>query len=109
MRIVRPASTASTLAAGGQHGFQRADADRGHVEAHVLLRLGDFDDREAAGLAERAGAADALVGPFDGFDGQRRTVLDGHALPDVEPAHLLGQLPAEVDVLFLGGGRAAGR
>ena len=48
------------------------------------------------------GAADALVGPFDGLDGQHGLVLDGHALADVQPAHLLGHPPAEFDVLLLG-------
>ena len=50
-----------------------------------------------------AGAADALVGAFDGLDRQRRLVFHRHALANVQPAHLLGQLPAEADVLPLPG------
>ncbi len=77
------------------------DADGGHVEPHVLLRLGDLDERPAAGPAELAGALDAAVGPLDGLDGQRGPLLDGDRLADVEPAHLLGQVPAELDVFLL--------
>ena len=106
-KMVRPASTASTLPPAAVQRFQRAQSDGGHVETHVLLRLGHFDHREAAGRTERAGAADALVGPFDGLDRQHGLVLDGHALADVEPAHLLGDLPAELDVFLLPGRRAA--
>ena len=40
------------LAAGGGHRFERPDADRGHVEPHVLLRLGDFDHGEATRPAQ---------------------------------------------------------
>ncbi len=79
----------------------------GHVESHVLLRLGHLDHGEAAGRTEPAGAADALVGALDGFDRQRGLVLDGHALAHVEPSHLLGHLPAELDVFLLPGVRAA--
>ncbi len=94
-------------AAGGVDRFQRAEADRRHVEPHVLLRLGHFDDGKPAGAAERAGAADALVGALDRLDRQHGLVLHGHALADVEPAHLLGHPPAELDVFLLPGRRAA--
>src|SRR3954463_11904384 len=53
--------------AGVDERVDRADADGRHVEPHILLRLGDFDDGEAALWAKLAGAADAGVGAFDGF------------------------------------------
>ena len=34
--------------AGGDERFDRTDPDRGDIETHVLLRLGDFDDGERA-------------------------------------------------------------
>ena len=37
-----------------------AQADRRHVESHVLLRFGDFHDRESALRTELAGATNAL-------------------------------------------------
>ncbi len=60
--------------------FDRRDADRRHVEPHVLLGLGDLDQRPAAGPAELAGAFDAAVGSLDGLDGQRGLFLDGDRL-----------------------------
>ena len=74
--------------------------DRRHV-----LRLGDFDDGEAAFLAELARAQNAGVGAFDRLDGEHRAVLHANALADIEAAHLLGDVPAELDVLLLGGRR----
>ena len=53
-------------AAGFSHGLQSFDADGGDVEPHVLLRFGDFDDREPAAAAEGAGAADGGVKAFGG-------------------------------------------
>ena len=70
--------------AGFLHGPQGAEADGGDVEAHVLLGLGDFHDGEITGRAELAGAADARVGAFDGFQGQHGEMLHRHALADVE-------------------------
>ena len=106
--MVRPASMASTRPPEAASVSQRLQADRGDVETHVLPGLGHFHDGESARPAQRPGAADALVGPLDGLDGQHRLVADGHALPDVEPAHLLGQLPAEADVFPLPGRRPGG-
>ncbi len=59
--------------------------------------------------AERAGAADALVGSFDRLHSQASAVFDDHALADIEPAHFFGQRPAEFDIfqLGLGGGEAS--
>ena len=99
--MVLPASTASTFAARGDHRFERPHADRRHVESHVLPRFGDFDDRESADRAQLAGPANAGIGPLDRFDGQDGPVFDDHALADVEPAHLLGDFPAQGDVFLL--------
>src|SRR5579862_8191876 len=51
--------------AGFAHRLDRLDADGGDVETHVLLRLGDFDDGEAAAAAQAAGPSNRRVGPFD--------------------------------------------
>ena len=64
------------------------------------VRLGDLDDDEAARAAQFAGAQDGAVGPFDGLHRQHRLFLDGHALADVEPAHLARQPPAELRCPF---------
>ena len=88
--------------------LDRRGADRRHVEPHVLLGLGDLDEGPAARPAELAGALDAAVGPLDRLDGQGGLLLDGDRLADVEPAHLLGQRPAELDVLALRARSAAG-
>src|SRR5262245_12944039 len=69
--------------------------DGWHVEAHILLRFGDLDDDEASLATKLTGAEDRAVGPLDRLDGEDRLVLDGDALADVEPAHLLRELPAE--------------
>ena len=37
--------------AGAYHGFDGRDTNRGHVETHVLLRLGHLDQAETAGGA----------------------------------------------------------
>ena len=100
---MRPASIASTFAPRGDHRAERPHADGRHIEPHVLLRLGDFDDREAASLAEPAGAVDAGVGAFDRLDREYRLVLHANALADVEPTHFAGDLPAEFDVVLLRG------
>ncbi len=96
------------LGPGGNHHFERLHADRGHVEPHVLLRLGDFDDREAAGAAQFSGADDATIGPLDRLDGEHGLGLHGHALADVPAADLLGHPPAELDVALLGRRRGGG-
>ena len=82
--------------------LDRGDADGRDVEPHVLLGLGDLDERPAAGAAELAGTFDAAVGSLDRLDGQGGTLLDGDRLTHVEPAHFLGQHPAELNVLLLG-------
>src|SRR5262249_40356686 len=80
------------------HRFDRHAAASRHVETHVLLRFGYFDDHKVPGTAEFAGASDGAISTFDGFDGKHSAILDGDALADVEPAHLLGHLPAKGNV-----------
>ena len=108
MTMVLPASMARTRAPALCRFSIVEVADGGDVEPHVLLGLGDLDQGPAAGPAELPGALDAAVGPLDRLDGQRGPLLDGDRLADVEPAHLLGQVPAEVDVLPLRRRSAAG-
>ena len=84
--------------AGRDERLNGAETNRGHIETHVLLGFGDFDDREAALRAKLAGPADASVGAFDGFDRDHGAAFDGDALANVETTHFLGQRPAIVDV-----------
>ena len=69
--------------------------------------LATLTTTKAAATAPLAGAEDGAIGPLDGLDGEHGALSHGHALADVEPAHFAGQLPAELDVFFLGGRRAA--
>ena len=98
---MRPPSIASTFAPAASIVRKCPHADGRHVESHILLRLGDFDDREAAFLAQVAGAKNAGVGAFDRFDRQHGPILHANALADIEPAHQLGDVPAEFDVGLL--------
>src|ERR1022692_525725 len=50
------------------HRLDRRAADRRHIEAHVLPRLGDLHDDDAAARTKLARAQDRPVGPFDRFD-----------------------------------------
>ena len=60
---VRPASTARQVAPARCHGLDGGDADDRDVEAHVLIRLGDFDDGERAaecGGSDRPGVRNSV-------------------------------------------------
>ena len=85
-------------AAGLAHRLDRVDADRRHVEPHVLLRLGNLDDGEAAAAAQGPRSPDGRVGPLNGFQRDDRHVVDDDRLTDVETAKLFGNLPTEADV-----------
>ena len=89
--------------------LDRVDADGGHVEPHVLLGFGDLDQGPTTRPAKLAGSLDAAVGAFDRLDGDRRALLDRHGLTDVEPAHLLGQQPAELNIFPLARTRSSSR
>lgn len=73
-------------------------SDGGDVESHVLIGLGDFDQHPAAGFAQRSGAGDHRIGAFDGFHGDDVFVFDGDGLADIQLAHLLGDVPSQLDV-----------
>jgi len=105
---VRPASDGQHLAAGGKRASPTCLIPIvGTSNRMSCCGLATLTTVKPAGAAERPGAADALVGPLDRLDRQHRLVFDGHALPNVEPAHLLGHLPAKFDILLLPGRRAA--
>jgi len=53
--------------AGFVQRFDGALADGGHVEPHVLIWLGDFDQRHAAAFAQFARPHDTSVRTLDGF------------------------------------------
>ena len=51
------------------HRFKGAEPECRHVEAHVLIRLRNFDDDEIFAPAEPARATDRFVGALDRLDG----------------------------------------
>src|SRR5215469_12727718 len=95
---------------GGTHDLDRLDANDGYIEAHVLIGLGDFHDREAAaqsgGIAlERAHqvarAFDGGVGAFHGFDRDAGGFGDDDGLADVVLCKVTGNGAAVSNVLLL--------
>ena len=91
------------------------DADDGHVEAHVLVGLGDFDDGERAAEGggrivqathQRAGTFDGGVGAFHGFYGDAGLRGDDDGLAEVVCGKRVGNGAAVGDVLALVFGRA---
>ena len=94
--------------AGFVHRVERAASDHRHVEAHVLLRLGDLDDAHAA-AGELPGAGDDGVGPFHRLDGNDRRRLDRDCLADVESGNRIGHPVAECQIGLLVGRRRPSR
>ncbi len=95
------------LSAGFDQCAQRAQTDRRDIEAHVLLRFGDLDHREAALRTQLAGSANAGVGSLHRLDGDGRQPFDDDRLAHVHASQFLGQLPTELNVFPLSGGRLA--
>src|SRR5712691_11175091 len=96
--------------AGGAGGVEFVDgggSDRGDVQPHVLIFVGDFDAGPAAGFAEGAGAFDHGIGAFEGFDGDDLTIEHGDGLADIHAADGDALLPAVADVVPLFGGGLA--
>src|SRR5205814_1871239 len=58
------------------HRRNRARTDGRNVEAQILPRLGNLDNHHAA-VAELAAAANARIGAFHGFDGERHAAAKG--------------------------------
>ena len=79
--------------------FEGEGADDWHVEAEILVRLGNFDGDGLAASEQRA-AFDGFVGAFEGFDGEDGAVADHDGLSDIEAAHFLGDAEAEGDVFL---------
>ena len=92
--------------AGDAHRLDRRQADNRHVEAHVLVRLGDLDDGDAV-AGQVTGAGDGLVGAFHGLDRDHRLMLHGDGLADVEAGDRVGHAIAELQILALRLGRRA--
>ena len=89
------------------HGAERTDPDRGHVEPHILLRLGNFYHCEAPCGTELPRAAYALVCSLYGFHRQHGAAFDGYALPHIQSSHFSRQLPTKLDVFRLAMGQTA--
>ena len=108
---VRPASTERQLAAGADHGLNGRDADDRHVEAHILIWLGDLDDGQAALKRGRvavasdrirlAGALDGRVRAFHGLHGHAGLRGHHHRLANVEAGHGARHSQAVLNVLAL--------
>ena len=64
------------------------------------MRFSDFD-HDAAFARERAAAFDRVVGTFESFDRDDRSVFHDHGLSNVEAGNLLRDLPAKIDIFFL--------
>ena len=77
--------------AGGADGGQGRDADDGHVEADVLLRLGDLDD-DRAGSRHAAPLAQRRRRSFHRLDGHDGAILHDDGLADVEAGDRVGRL-----------------
>lgn len=82
----------------GRDGDGRG-ADDGHIEAHVLIRLGDFDD-DRAFAGQSAAALHCFVRSLERFHRENGAVFHHHGLANVEPAHLFRDLEPKFDVGF---------
>ena len=78
-----------------------------HIETHVLVWLGNFDQRHAATFAQLSRPRDTGVGTFDGFYRDHGSIFYNDALANIQTAHFFGRRPAETDVLPLRVGRFA--
>src|SRR5688500_5320836 len=81
----------------GFHGFNRVGSDSRKVETQVLLGLASFHDHDAF-TAQRAGTPDRLVRALHRFHRHYYSVLNDHALADVQSADFMGHVPAEVNI-----------
>ena len=78
--------------ARGAHDIDSLDADDRHIEAHILIGLGDLHNRkstaESGGIAfegthDLAGTLDGGVGAFHGLDGHAGGLGDNDGLADI--------------------------
>src|SRR5438309_7503098 len=89
------------------HGFNRTDANHRNIEAHVLVWLGNFDNRERAAqggggafqrLHELSSAFDGRIGAFHSFHSYAGSLGDHHRLSNVVLRDMAGNGAAIVDV-----------
>src|ERR1017187_6464885 len=86
--------------------LERSNPETGHVKPVVLVRLDRLHEKGVVGL-EQAGAAEHLVGPFEGLDGKHGALPHDAALADVEPRALAGNVNTMLERFPIDGGRAA--
>ena len=89
---------------GSGPGFEGEGSDDRHVEAKILVGLGNID-RNGLSATHEGAAFDCVVRPLESIDGEDGAVADHDGLSDVEPADFFGDAQAEVDVFL----RAAAR
>lgn len=87
-----------SAAAGANQILEGAESNGRNIEAHVLMRLRNFDERKSAARTQLTGARYQCIGTFDGFDAEHGLIADGDTLADVESSHVPGNLPTEFDV-----------
>src|SRR5438093_13719771 len=75
------------------------NSDNGNIEAHILVRLGDFD-HDSALARKQAAAFDRVVCAFERLDRYDRSVIHDHSLANVESCNFLRYLPAKLDIFF---------
>ena len=110
-----------TSRTGLLHGIDGVQTNHRHIEAHILVGLGDLDhgERSAQGrgfLAQRrrlhnfASAKNCCVGAFHRFHGNASGFGNDHGLTDVEAREMVCDRPSVGDVGLLGvGGGALGQ
>lgn len=79
-------------------GLQRGGADHRDIKPKVLIRFGYLDHGGLA-AAKFPAALDGRIGALKAFHGEDGALFDNHGLSDVQPAHLLGDPEAELEIL----------
>ena len=88
----------------GAHDLNGSRPDSRQIKSEVLLRLTPLHDDHSI-LGECASTLDRLIGSFNRLNCYNCTILDDHALTDIETSCLSGNLPAISDIapfLFCG-------
>ena len=77
--------------------------DYRNVETHVLIWLCDFD-HDGAFARERPATPDCFVRSFKRFHRNDSSIFHDDSLPNVESRDFFGDLPTQIDILFLAAG-----
>ena len=83
---------------GIAHGLEGASAEAGNVEAPILFGFDGFNKEGVVSL-ERAGAAEHLVGAFEGLDREDCAFANDAALANVEASGFPGDVDTVIKIL----------